>query len=166
MENLAEILSSEKDWANFFEKVVQISKLPKIAANWICGDFRKILNEKSQNLAEINFNPENLSKFLQLINSGKISGKIGKEIFPEILEKNLDPEKFIQEKNLLQISDAEEIEKIAREICKNNQKIVEDIRSGKDKAIGALIGQMMKKTTGKINPAVANKVLRKVLGSR
>ncbi len=110
------------------------------------------------------FSPENLAKIIVMINEGKISGKIAKEIFPEVISQNKNPEKIVDEKGLAQMSDSSELEGVCAEVLAEKADLVEQYKSGKDKLFGAFVGQVMKKTQGKANPQMVNEVLKKLLG--
>lgn len=157
----AEILAGDLDLANYFEKASQISSNPQKTANWVVGDFLSILNESGLQINEIKMTAENLGKLVAMVENGKISGKIAKEIFKELFESGKDPEKMVEEKGLIQIQDTGEIEKFCEEVINENPGIVEEIKNGKEKAIGALVGQVMKKSQGKASPPMVNEILRK-----
>ncbi len=161
----AEILSGDPELTQYFEIAAETSQNPKKTANWILGDFLAALNER-EDISPMNcvLTPQNLGKMVQLIEKGTISGKIGKEIFPELLETGKDIEKLIQEKGLEQVSDTGEIEKICQEVLSENPQMVEDFKGGKEKVLGALVGQVMKKSRGQANPQMANEILRNILG--
>lgn len=155
----AEILAGDAELGKYFEIAAKIGN-PKKVANWIVVEVLAILN--GQNIADIAMTPENLGNLVALIDTGKISGKIAKEIFPEILA-GADPEKIIAERGLEQKSDSGEIEQMAEKIIADNSQIVADFLGGKEKALGALVGQMMKASKGQVNPQMANEILRKKL---
>lgn len=159
----AEILAGDPDLSQYFETAVKISEAAKKTANWIVGDLLGALNESGKMISETKFSAENLGKMVKLIESGKISGKIGKEIFPELLEKGTDVEILIKEKGLEQVSDTGAIEAFCKEVIEENPKIVEDYQGGKEKALGALVGQVMKKSRGQANPGMVNGMLKKLL---
>ena len=159
----AEILSADKKLITFFEQAVEISQSPQKTANWILSDLMALLNEKEIEIDQTKMTPKILGNLVSLIESGKISGKIGKEIFIELFETGQDPEKLIIEKNLIVLSDEGEIEKIIDEIINQNEKIVQDFKNGKEKALGALVGSVMKATKGKASPQIVNKILREKL---
>jgi len=100
---------------------------------------------------------------LKMIDDGTISGKIAKEVFRDMFDTGKDPEAIVKEKGLTQISDEGELEKIARKVIEANPKSVEDYKKGKEKALGFLVGQVMKETRGKANPQLVNKILKELL---
>jgi aspartyl-tRNA(Asn)/glutamyl-tRNA(Gln) amidotransferase subunit B len=104
--------------------------------------------------------PRDLAELVKLIDDGKISGKIAKQIFPELLKTGKSPAAVIKERGITQISDESEIEKIVKEVIAENTQIVDDIKKGKDRAVGFLVGLVMKKTKGQANPGIVNKLIR------
>lgn len=159
----AEILTQTRSLADYYEQVVSVTDDYKIASNWITGDVLAVLNEKKLEISDFPLSPVNLGKLINLIKDGTISGKIAKEIFPEIVESNTDPEIIVKEKNLVQISDTSEIEIIIQKIIDNNTDQTQEYLSGKDKVFGFFVGQVMKESKGKANPKVVNELLRKML---
>ena len=159
----AEILTQTRSLADYYEQVVSVTDDYKIASNWITGDVLAVLNEKKLEISDFPLSPVNLGKLINLIKDGTISGKIAKEIFPELVESNTDPEIIVKEKNLVQISDTSEIEIIIQKIIDNNADQTQEYLSGKDKVFGFFVGQVMKESKGKANPKVVNELLRKML---
>lgn len=174
-ENDAENLTNDLDMAQFFERTLEA--LPEIALNsdegrnkakkvssWILSELVAKLNADSIAISETKVSPENLGKLVELIDSGKISGKIAKEVFAEMYETGVDPEKIISSKGLSQISDEASLVKIIEEVILSNPKSVEDYQGGNPRAFGFFVGQVMAKTKGQANPQVVNKLLREKLG--
>lgn len=159
----AEILAGDLELTEYFETAAKISGSPKKTANWIIGDFLAAINEEGITAGQSKLTAENLGQMVKMIEDGKISGKIGKEIFPELIETGKDIQALVKEKGLEQVSDTGAIEKICQEVIAENDQIVEDFRGGKEKALGALVGQVMKKSRGQANPQMANEMLRKML---
>jgi aspartyl-tRNA(Asn)/glutamyl-tRNA(Gln) amidotransferase subunit B len=159
----AEIIAGDIELTEYFETAAKVSGSPKKTANWIIGDFLAAINEMGISPRESKLTAENLGKMVQMIEEGKISGKIGKEIFPELLATGKDVQSLVKEKGLEQVSDTGEIEKICQEVIAENEQIVADFKGGKEKALGALVGQVMKKSRGQANPQMANEMLRKIL---
>lgn len=156
----SEILTQTKAVADYFEKVIVGTTDYKSVSNWVMGDVLKTLNEQKIEIAEFVVTPDNLAKLINLIGNGTISGKIAKEVFPEMLDGNKDPEIIIKEKNLVQISDTSEIEKIISGILERSPKEVGEYLEGKEKVFGFFIGQIMRETKGKANPKLVNDILR------
>lgn len=161
----AEILTQTKSLADYYEQVVSVTDDYKIASNWITGDVLAVLNEKKLDISDFPLSPVNLGKLINLIKDGTISGKIAKEIFPEVLVSNSDPEIIVKEKNLVQISDTIEIEKLIQKIIDNNNDQVQEYLSGKEKVFGFFVGQVMKESKGKANPKLVNELLKKLLNA-
>ncbi len=156
----AEVLTFSMDMADFFEDCVKEFPEPKVVSNWVMGELMGFLNAERIDITETKVTPLNLAKLLHLIDKGTISGKIGKTVFEEMFKSGEDPEAIVEEKGLLQISDTKELEKIVDEVIKTNPGPVEDLKSGKKKAMGFLVGQVMKQTKGKANPQIVNEILR------
>ena len=159
----AEVLSAGKEISAYFEKILSYGASPKIACNWVIGDLTRVMNESRKSLDEIKLSPENLADLTKFIESGEISHKIAKTIFEEMLSSAKTPAQIIEEKGLKQVSDAGELGRIADELLAANPQLVEQYRTGKTKVIGFFVGQMMKQTRGKGNPAVINSLLKEKL---
>lgn len=162
----AEILTAEKDIADFYESILSYTKDYKSASNWVMGEILRIVNETKIAVKDFPVSPENLGKLINLINSGVISGKIAKDVFPEMLKDNSDPEKIVKEKGLMQISDTGEIEKIIDGILDKSPNEVAQFISGKEKLISFFVGQAMREMKGKANPAILNDILKEKLEKR
>ncbi len=161
----AEVLTAAPDIARYFETACEGYSNPKAIANWVANDLLGKLNAVQLPLAESKVTPQQLQGMVKLIDDGTISGKIAKEVFEAMFETGKDPAAIVEEKGLKQMSDTGELEAICRKVIENLPKIVEDYRSGKEKAFGALVGGVMKETRGKANPALVNELLKKVLES-
>ena len=159
----AEVLSAGKEISTYFEKILSHGASPKIACNWVIGDLTRVLNESGKLLSEIDLSPEHLADLTKIIESGEISNKIAKTVFEEMLASGKAPEVIIEEKGLKQVSDEGELGRIADELLAANPEQVEQFRTGKTKVLGFFVGQMMKQTRGKGNPAVINSLLKEKL---
>lgn len=165
----ATVLTQSKAMADYYEKLVALSGMPlaKQSANWLMGDVSSALNRENISIDEAPVTTEQLSLLMTRISDGTISNKIAKEIFADMWESRSGEadsvDKIIDAKGLKQISDAGELEKIVDEVLAANQKSVEEFRAGRDKAFNSLVGQVMKATKGKGNPAQVNELLRKKL---
>jgi aspartyl-tRNA(Asn)/glutamyl-tRNA(Gln) amidotransferase subunit B len=155
----AEVLTATKAVSDFFEATLEHTDNAKAVSNWIMGDLMGHLNEAGLEITDSKIRPAALGKLIGLIDKGTISTKIAKTVFEEMFTAGGDPEKIIQEKGLVQISDEGELAKIVEEVIANNPQSVADYKAGKEKALGALVGQVMKATKGKANPQVANKLI-------
>lgn len=161
----AEVITADIDVANYFEEAAKLSKDPIAASNWIMVEVLKVLNEKNIAIANFSISPNSLSKLILKINDGTISQKIAKDIFEEMLTTNLDPETIINQKGLSQINSPEEIKKAINDLLIEFNEQVRQYKEGNQKVLGYLVGQLMKKTQGKANPQLANKLLKEALDS-
>ena len=159
----AGIITSSRAMAEYFDDVIAEGVDAKIAANWIMGDLSKNLNADNLTIEQSPVDAKRLAKMILLIDKGTISGKIAKTVFVEMWKSPDDPEKIVKDKGLVQITDTSAIEGIVDEVIANNPKAVEEYKAGKKKAIGALVGQIMKATKGKANPQMVNQLLAKKL---
>ncbi|XTZ11667.1 MAG: Asp-tRNA(Asn)/Glu-tRNA(Gln) amidotransferase subunit GatB, partial [cyanobacterium endosymbiont of Rhopalodia inflata] len=149
--------------ANFYEKAVETGADAKLVANWVTQDIAAYLNNSKLDITEISLNPVNLGNLVLLIDKETISGKIAKEMLPELLEKGGSPEKLVEAKGMTKISDIKEIEKIIDEILLINPNELEKFRNGKTKLKGFFVGQVMKKTGGRADPKLTNQLVEKKL---
>ncbi len=156
----ADLLTDTKALADLFEQGVKVYNDSKEVSNWIMGEFLKLINEAEIEISESKISGQLLGEMLQLMDEGTISSKIAKTVFAEMFETGKKPETIVQEKGLKQISDEDELGQMVNDIIADNPDAVEDIRNGKDKAIGYLVGQVMKETRGKANPQLVNKMFR------
>lgn len=155
----AQYMTNDKDTSDYFEKVVAAGADPKASVNWIMGAFASQLSNAGIEIAKAPVTPENLAKLLALIAKGTISGKIAKKVFAEMWKDGADPEEIVKAQGLVQISDTGALKELVVKVIANNPKAVEDFKAGKKKAVGALVGQIMKETKGKANPKVINELL-------
>lgn len=162
-EKEVEILIDNIYLAKFFEESVKEGASPKSSVNWILSDIIRILKEKKIEASDMKLSSDNFVKLLKIVDEGKISNNIGKEVLQEIFDENKDPLILIEEKGLMQISSSDEIEKIVNEVIIANPQSVEDYKSGKKQAAGFLMGQVMKASKGKANPKVAKSLIDKKL---
>jgi len=161
----AEILTSTRPLADYYEKVITVTDDYKSASNWVMGDVLKIIKEEKIEITEFPISPENLGKLINLINDKTISGKIAKDVFPEMLKSGNDSATIVKEKNLVQITDTSALESIVDTIIANNQPQVEQYLKGKETVIGFFVGQVMRETKGKANPQAVNEILRSKLNA-
>jgi len=162
----AQILTSSKELADYYEAVLTETDDYKTASNWVMTDVLKLVNEKKIEINDFSVSPKNLGKLISLISRNVISGKIAKDIFPEMAENGTDPIVIVEEKNLVQITDTTALEASINKILDANPKDVQDYLGGKEKAIGFFVGQIMKETKGKANPQAVNELLKKKLEER
>lgn len=159
----AHILVVSLSLGRLFEEAVSQYPYPKKVANWLISDFRGILNTERKSVEEVPFNAQLLVEMLKLLDEGAISIRIAKEIFPEVVLEGKSPQKIVEERGLLQIADEEAIRKIVLEVIEEEKEAVEQYLKGKEKAMGFLMGQIMRKTKGKANPSLASRILEKKL---
>lgn len=156
----ANILTSSRALADFFEEVVELFHEPKLVSNWVMGEFLHLVKEGGYVLDEVPIKPEDLAELLTLISDGTISGKMAKEVFLVSFKTGNSPASIVEKRGLVQLSDEEELESIIEDVIKENPGAVQDFKEGKKKAIGFLVGQTMKKTKGKANPQLVNQIVR------
>ncbi|MBI2987471.1 MAG: Asp-tRNA(Asn)/Glu-tRNA(Gln) amidotransferase subunit GatB [Deltaproteobacteria bacterium] len=165
----AELLTSRRDVADYFEAAVKSHPNPKAISNWVMGDLFRIIREKKldENLRITAWPiaPDHLAEMVRMIDEGKISGKMAKALFLEMLERRESPDRIVREKGLEQVTDAGNIERAIDEVLAGQPEQVSDYRAGKEKVFGFLVGQVMKATRGKANPQMVNEILRKKLGN-
>ncbi len=159
----AGLLTAERDLADYFEATVALGPPPKVVSNWIMTDLLREIREKDLVLSRCAFTPERFASLLKLIDSGKISSKTGKQIFPELLLQDLDPGTYVQEKGYVQISDDSELTRILEEVLEENPKELAAYKAGKKKLLSFFMGQVMKKTKGQANPKLVNEKLQELL---
>jgi aspartyl-tRNA(Asn)/glutamyl-tRNA(Gln) amidotransferase subunit B len=159
----AGVLVSDKAMADYFEACVGIYDKPKIIANWLSGEIMAQLNSRNIGIKELGLSPQGLVGLLKMLDTSAVSGKMAKEVLAEAVETKRSPEEIIASKGLAQISDRLEVENVVKAVLKANEKSVSDYKKGKKNALGFLVGQVMKATSGKANPAVVNDVLKKHL---
>jgi aspartyl-tRNA(Asn)/glutamyl-tRNA(Gln) amidotransferase subunit B len=158
----ATILVSDIETSNFFEEVIKNSDV-KLATNWITGELFAVLNEKNLEISQSPVSAKNLSKLINLIKDGTISGKIAKTVFEQMIDGDQDPLIIVKEKGLKQESDPKAIEELINKVIENNSDKVAEYKSGKDKLFGFFVGQAMKESKGKGNPQLINKILKEKL---
>lgn len=159
----ARTLTVVRDTADYLDAVVAAGADPKQASNWMIGDLAKLVNDANVLYSETKIKPAQLAAMIGLIDKGTISGKIAKQVIVKMFESGKDPSAIVEEEGLVQISDTGAIEEIVKQVIADNPKSVEDFKSGKGKAIGFLVGQVMRASKGKANPGVVNELLTKHL---
>ncbi len=159
------LLTSTKETADFFEECLNLKGFnpPKEVANWIIGPVTRYLNEHNITISETKLKPQHLVGIITYVHEGIINQNTAKNILPEILRTGIFPEDIIKEKGLSQVTDEKEISKAVDKVLEENQEVINDFKKGKTKAIGFLVGQIMKATKGKANPAIVNKLLNQKL---
>ncbi len=159
----AEILTSDRDLAEYFENCLQGFNQPKPVSNWIMGSLLGLLNAAGKSIDQAPISAPDLARLLKLIDNGTISGKIAKTVFDEMAKSGKSPQSIVEDKGLVQISDSSAIEDIISKVLAGCSAEVEAYRNGKTKLLGFFVGQVMKETRGKANPKMVNEILRKKL---
>ena len=162
----ADVILQTKESSDFYDATVAAGADPKLAANWLNTQVNGYLNEEQVEIQDIKLTPENLAQIIKMIKDGTISSKIAKKVFKESIENGTEPKKYVEDKGMVQLSDLSVLEPMVKKVVDNNPQSVEDFKNGKDRAIGFLVGQIMKETRGKANPKVVNELLNKELQSR
>ena len=155
----AQQLIANKEISDYFDEMLKSGADPKLLANWLIGDVQSILNKENISIKEFVISPKNLGELVKIIQSGKVSNKQGREIFAEMLKNNEDPNKLVEKMGASQISDTDAILQMVIEVIDANPQSVIDYKNGKDRCVGFLVGQIMKKSQGKVNPALANQLV-------
>ena len=156
----ATLIVDNMEKSALFASVVGMGKVkPKNASNWILGDVSRVMNETGKSLSELNISAEHLCELIELVEKNVISNSTGKTVFDEMLSSGEAPKKIVDAKGLGQISDEGALKAIVDEVVANNQKSIEDYKNGKTNALGYLVGQCMKASKGKGNPAVMKELL-------
>ena len=158
-----EIITDSKHMADLFEETVALGSQPKKVSNWLMGETLRLLKERGMDPEDICFSPENLAKLIALVDAKAINSSVAKEVFEVMFEKDLDPGKYVEEKGLKTVNDEGALRKTVEEVIAANPQSVADFKSGKEKAIGFLVGQTMKAMKGKADPGMVNRVLREML---
>ena len=159
-ENDAQIISSSKNFATFFEECMENVKDAKLLSNIMIGDISSLLNKENIEIADSKLSTKNVSELVNLVTEGVISGKIAKTVLEETWDSGLSPIEIVESTGLKQIDDDDEIERIIDQIISEHPDQVTAYKGGKDKLFGFFVGQIMKATQGKANPASANKILK------
>jgi aspartyl-tRNA(Asn)/glutamyl-tRNA(Gln) amidotransferase subunit B len=156
-------IASSIELADYFESIAKATGKPKEVANFLMGSIMKFLNETEKTISEIDFDEKKFIEFLSLLEKGIISKGIAKEVIVESLKTGKSPKKIVEDKGLIQITDENKIEEIVQQVLKENPEAVSRYLAGKTQVLGFLAGQVMKKTKGKANPQIANKLLTEAL---
>jgi aspartyl-tRNA(Asn)/glutamyl-tRNA(Gln) amidotransferase subunit B len=159
----AEVLTSSKPLAYYYEACLQVYAKPKIVSNWIMSELLRELKRDEREIEECPVPAPNLARMLKLIDEGLISGKIAKSVFEEMYRTGKNAEEVVKERGWVQVTDTSAIEKAIEEILARNPGEVLEYRKGKEKLFGFFVGQVMKATQGKANPQLVNELLRKKL---
>ena len=159
----ASVLSADIELAHFFEEALNISNSPKLTANWVMGDLSAFLNKENISISDSKINSENLGLLINRIEDSTISGKTAKEVFELMWFESKDADQIIEERDLQQVTDLKAIEDLVNNVIKENPDQLSKYKSGKDKLFSFFVGQVMKASKGKANPAQVNELLNKKL---
>jgi len=160
----ATVLTASRGMADYFEAGVKLFNQPKTVSNWIMGELTRELNNSGTDVSASRVSPERLAGLLQMVDTGTVSLKVAREIFPELYNSGKTPEQIVQEKGLTQVSDEGALEKIIDDVLTKNPAQVAQFKEGKQQVLGFLVGQVMKASGGKANPGKVNDLLKKRLG--
>ena len=160
------LLIADKDVSNYFDEASKSGANPKLLANWVIGDIQSVLNKEGISIKEFKINPSLLAELVLLIEDGKVSNKQARELFAKMLENPVSPKKLLEESGTSLISDEETLKAIVKEVVDANEQSVKDYKNGKDRALGFIVGQIMKKTQGKANPGLASKLVLEEINRR
>ena len=162
----ADILLQDKAVSEYFDKTIKYNANPKLLVNWIMVDIASYLNKNNYSISDLKLSPEHLSDLVKLIAEGKISSKQAKDVFLDIVETNASPIDVANKLGIVQMSDENAIMDLVIEALNENPQAIEDFKNGKDRAVGFLVGQIMKKSRGKANPAMTSKLVIQELKKR
>ena len=158
-----DIITESKKMADIFEETVRLGGQPKKVSNWLMVETLRLCKENGMEAEDIHFSAENLAKLITLIEKKVINSTVAKEVFEKIFAEDIDPEVYVKEHEMGTVSNEGELREVIEKIIKENPQSVEDYKSGKQKAIGFLIGQTMKAMKGKADPALTNQILVEIL---
>ena len=159
----AKIITGSKHMADIFEAASAVCGKPKKVSNWLMVETLRLLKDRGMEPEEISFSPENLAKLVNLTESRAINSSVAKEVFEKIFAQDIDPEIYVEEHGLKTVNDEGALEEVIRKVIADNPKAAEDYHSGKEKALGALVGQTMKAMKGKADPGLVNRKLREMI---
>lgn len=159
----ANILTQSKHLADIFEETAGLCGNPKKTANWLMGETMRLMKEKSMEPEDLTFTPKHLADLILAVEDGKINQQNAKKVFVHIMDEDVEPVAYMKEHGLLMVSDSGAIEAAVDEVLAANPKTVEEFHNGKEKVLGFLVGQVMKKMKGKADPAKVNELLREKL---
>ena len=159
----AQIITGNKHLADIFEAATAICNNPKKVSNWLMVETMRLMKENDMEPEQLKFSPENLAKLVNLAESRVINSQTAKEVFEKVFSDDIDPEKYVEENGLKTVSDDGALREIVQKVIEENPQPVEDYHNGKKKAMGFLVGQIMKEMKGKADPAMANNILKELL---
>ena len=158
-----DIITNTKRMADLFEETVALGAQPKKVSNWLMGETMRLLKEQSMDPEDIRFSPAHLAALIAMVDKKEINSSVAKEVFETMFSEDIDPVQYVDEKGLKTVNDEGALRKTIEEVVANNPQAVEDYHNGKEKAIGALVGQTMKAMKGKADPTMVNQILKEIL---
>ena len=159
----AEIITASKRLADIFEETTRLCGKPKKAANWLMVDTMRLLKEHGMEPEDITFSPVSLAELIRLADEGTINSTVAREVFEKVFEADVDPKLYVEERGLKTVSDEGALREAVSKVIENDPKAAADYRGGKEKALGALVGQTMKAMKGKADPALVSRLLKEML---
>ncbi|MBO5561088.1 MAG: Asp-tRNA(Asn)/Glu-tRNA(Gln) amidotransferase subunit GatB [Firmicutes bacterium] len=159
----ASVITAERQVAYIFEDATAICGKPKEVCNYVMGELMRLMSETGTLAEELEIEPKKIADIIEFVAQGKINRSVAKEVFEAVFKKNVDPAKYIEENNLAMVDDTSLVEETVAKVIADNPKSIEDLKAGKEKAKGFLVGQTMKALKGKANPQTVNKVLNEKL---
>lgn len=159
----AEIITASKRLADIFEETTRLCGKPKKAANWLMVDTMRLLKEHGMEPEDITFSPVSLAELIKLADGGTINSTVAREVFEKVFEADVDPKLYVEERGLKTVSDEGALREAVSKVIENDPKAAADYRGGKEKALGALVGQTMKAMKGKADPALVSRLLKEML---
>jgi len=159
----ASVLTATQEVADYFEKCASLHADGKAVSNWVMGSVLRVVKERNINIDECPVTPEHLAELLALVKDRKISGKIAKDVFEQVVETGKAPEAIVSEQNLSTVSDENVIADIIREVADSRPDLIEKLKQGKLNVLGFFVGQVMKRTKGQADPQIVNRIVKKIL---
>ncbi len=155
----ASVITAERQIAYIFEDATAICGKPKEVCNYVMGELMRLMSETGTLAEELEMDPAKIAQIIELVAEGKINRTAAKEVFEAVFKENVEPDKYIEEHDLVMVDNSDEVEAIITQVINDNPKSIEDLKAGKAKARGFLVGQTMKALKGKANPQTVNKIL-------
>ncbi len=158
-----DIITNTKKMADLFEETIALGANPKKVSNWLMGETMRLMKEHSLDADKLTFSAKHLAKLIEMVDNKVINSNVAKEVFEKIFTDDIEPETYVNEHGLATVNDEGALKKVVEEVIANNPKAIEDYKGGKEKALGALVGQTMKAMKGKADPGTVNQMLRELL---
>ena len=159
----AEIITESKKMADLFEATTEICGKPKKVVNWLMVETFRLMKDHGMEADDLKFSPANLAKLIDLVDAGTINSSVAKKVFEKVFEEDVDPEKYVEENGLKMVNDEGALRETIEKVIEANPQAVADYKGGKEKALGALMGQTMRAMKGKANPGIVSQMLKEML---